>query len=344
MDKMGAAVRTGAVTMSELKPCYSVERCNLVEHVPLSTPFAITLAPSTACIFKCCYCPHSIPGTPFVKKNMMWDTFTKIVEQIQEFDTKLKAIHIQGMGEPLINKDLPKMIAYIKERDIADQLNLITNGALLTKQYSLNLIASGLDTIKISLQGLTAEKYYETSRYRINMQKLIDDIAFLYKNKKKCQIYVKVADISLDEGDKEKFFKTFTPISDRANLEYIRPMYDGINYEERNIVKTPGVNIYAQYHPSFEVCSMGFFMMYINSMGDVYPCCNYRDPAGWGNIHSKTLRNIWNSDTRKDFLKMMVRKERYHQDKYPICTTCYMPDAMLKIEDNLNSLQENDLL
>lgn len=275
---------------------------------------------------------------------MKWDTFTKIVDQIQEFDTKLKAIHFQGMGEPLLNKDLPKMIAYIKERDVADHLNLITNGSLLTEQLSLDLIASGLDTIKISLQGMTAEKYWETSRYKINIQKLIDDITFLYQHKQDCQIYVKVANISLDKGDKEKFFETFSPRSDRANIEYIRPMYDGINYEERNIVKTPGVNIYDQNHPTFEVCSMGFFMMYINSQGDVYPCCNYQDPAGWGNTLEHSLKEIWNGKSRQDFLKMMVRKERYHQDKYPICKTCYMPDAMLRIEDNLNSLEEKDLL
>lgn len=274
---------------------------------------------------------------------MKWDTFTRIVDQIQEFDKKIKAIHFQGMGEPLLNKDLPKMIAYIKEKDVAEQLNLITNGALLTEKLSLALISSGIDTIKISLQGLTAKRYYETCGVWMDMDRLTKNIRFLNDHKKDCEVFVKVANISLDEGDTDRFFSIFSPISDRANIEHIRPMYAGIDYEERNIGKNPQENMYAQPHQTFEVCSLGFFIMYIDSQGNVYPCCNYRDPAGWGNTNQSTLLQIWNSKERQDFLKMMIRKERNHQTKYPICNGCNMPDAVLRIEDNLNAVEENDI-
>lgn len=269
---------------------------------------------------------------------MAWDTFTKIVDQMLEFDTKIKAIHFQGMGEPLINKKLPKMIAYIKERGIAEKLNLITNGALLTERYSLDLIASGIDTIKISLQGLTAEKYHETCGVTLDIKKLIDNITFLYHHKQDCELFIKVVDLSLGVGEDELFFSLFNQISDRANIEHIRQMFSGVDYQRCSVDKNGNANMYAQTHPTYEVCSLGFFMMYINPEGDVYPCCNQIDPAQWGNIYQNTLTEIWEGKSRQEFLEMMLRKERNNQDKYPICKNCNIPDAVLRIEDNLDTL------
>ncbi len=317
--------------MNLIKPCYNEERSILAEQIPLPAPFSITLTPSSACIFKCVYCPHSLPAGTFTKKNMRWDTFKKIVGQIEEFDTKLKAIHFQGMGEPLINKELPKMIAYVKERDIAEHLNLVTNGALLTEPLSLSLISSGIDTIKISLQGMTGKKYHEICGYDIDFDGLVNNIRFLYENKQDCEIFVKVADISLEAGDVNRFYTVFCEISDRANIEYIRPMFSDVDY--KNINPDAGLNMYAQPHRHYEVCSLGFFMMYINSEGGVYPCCNHLDPAGWGNIYQTTLKEIWTGNERKHFLRMMFWKERNHQDKYPVCKNCNIPDAVLRKED-----------
>jgi radical SAM protein with 4Fe4S-binding SPASM domain len=325
------------------KPCYTGVRCNLSEQIPLSTPFSITLTPSTACIFRCCYCPQSIVGKEFVKKNMSWEIFTKIIDQLQEFDKPLKAIHFQGMGEPLLNKDLPDMIAYAKEKKVADRLNLITNGALLNRQTTIALINAGIDTIKISMQGITARKYFETCGVQINMEKFIDNVRFLYEHRKNCELFVKVANISLGEGDADKFFDIFSPITDRANIEYIKPMYEGIDYEKNHVGKNSQTNMYNQNHSHFEVCSLGFFMMYIDSRGNVFPCCNYRDPAWWGNMNNTTLLEIWNGKARKDFLKMMIRKERNHQKVYSICNGCNMPDAVMRVEDDLDLLKKKDI-
>jgi cyclic pyranopterin phosphate synthase len=265
---------------------------------------------------------------------MAWDTFIKIVYQIQDFDLPLKAIHFQGMGEPLINKDLPKMIAYCKEKGVAERLNLITNGALLTEELSLSLIDAGIDNIKISLQGITAQKYYETCGIPwMNFDKLVNNIRFLYEHKKNCEVFVKIADISMGEGDVKRFYVKFGEISDRANIEYIKNMFQGVNPDFNKNLRS---NMYAQPHQKYEVCSLGFFMMYINSNGDVYPCCNHIDPAGWGNIYQHTLKEIWNGEQREAFLDMMLSHERNQQDEYPICNGCNIPDAVLRAEDSLD--------
>ena len=70
------------------------------------------------------------------------------------------------------------MVAYAKEKGVAEKLNLITNGVLLTKKNSLSLIESGIDTIKISLQGMTSEQYFNTCGTNVDFQKFIDNIRF----------------------------------------------------------------------------------------------------------------------------------------------------------------------
>jgi radical SAM protein with 4Fe4S-binding SPASM domain len=76
--------------------------------------------------------------------------------------------------------------------------------------------------------------------------------------------------------------------------------------------------------------------MYINSSGDVYPCCNHLDPAGWGNVDCSTLKEIWNGEQREAFLDMMLSHERNCQDDYPVCNGCNIPDAVLRKEDSLD--------
>lgn len=227
------------------------------------------------------------------------------------------------------------MIAYCKEKGIAERLNLITNGALLTEELSLALIAAGIDNIKISLQGLTAEKYEETCGVKMDMNRLVDNIRFLYEHKRNCEVFVKIADISLGEGDVKRFYLKFGEISDRTNIEHIKNMFQGV---QSNFNKDLKSNMYAQTHQHYDVCSLGFFMMYINSEGDVYPCCNHLDPAGWGNVDCNTLKEIWDGEQREAFLDMMLSHERNCQDDYPVCKYCNIPDAVLRKEDSLDEL------
>jgi radical SAM protein with 4Fe4S-binding SPASM domain len=64
---------------------------------------------------------------------------------------------MQGIGEPLLNRDLAAMICYLKQRGVYVVFN--TNATLLTDRRQAELIESGLDELHISLDGSTAETY-----------------------------------------------------------------------------------------------------------------------------------------------------------------------------------------
>ena len=64
---------------------------------------------------------------------------------------------LQGIGEPLLNRDLAAMIGYLKQRDVYVVFN--TNAALLTRRRQVELIESQLDELRVSIDGSTPETY-----------------------------------------------------------------------------------------------------------------------------------------------------------------------------------------
>jgi len=57
----------------------------------------------------------------------------------------------------MINKDIPVMVKMAKDAEIAERVEIISNGSLLDKTMSDRLIEAGLDTLRISLQGLNSK-------------------------------------------------------------------------------------------------------------------------------------------------------------------------------------------
>ena len=72
--------------------------------------------------------------------------FKKIVDE--GATNGLYAIKLGYLGEPLICKDIVKMVAYAKDKGIVDVM-FNTNGALLTKSMSEKLIKAVIDKIFI---------------------------------------------------------------------------------------------------------------------------------------------------------------------------------------------------
>jgi MoaA/NifB/PqqE/SkfB family radical SAM enzyme len=64
---------------------------------------------------------------------------------------------LHGIGEPLINRDLPRMIEHLKARGVTVLFN--TNATLLTEVWGRKLIDSGLDEMRVSLDGATPLTY-----------------------------------------------------------------------------------------------------------------------------------------------------------------------------------------
>lgn len=328
---------------SEIKPICGLERIKLAGAVPLETPFTLFVFPTTFCNFKCNYCGHSLglekmkEKYNFEPQNMPTDTYQRVIEQSKEFPDRFKLLSLTGHGEPLINKNLPQMIEFAKKANIADRVEIITNASLLTHETSRALIDAGLNTVKISLQGLSTARYSEVCGYNLDFEELIGNIRYFHQNKKECKLFVKVVDIALKSGEEEKFYNLFSDISDRMYIEQCRPVYDGVHYSESAAVT---VDRYGRVHQKRQVCPLPFFMLGIFPNGDVEPCDTIYKPVVIGNVNEDTLFDLWNGAKLRNFQMMQLKRQR---NGNPRCAVCCAPDDVSHPEDALDDAAEDIL-
>jgi radical SAM protein with 4Fe4S-binding SPASM domain len=120
--------------------------------VAAAPPRNVFIEVTNHCNLLCETCPRTFVAYE-EPKTLAWDDFVRIVEQ---FPAMERAV-LHGIGEPLLNKELPRMIAHLKERGVTVLFN--TNATLLNEIWSRNLIAAGLDELRVSIDGADPKTY-----------------------------------------------------------------------------------------------------------------------------------------------------------------------------------------
>lgn len=169
--------------MGEIRQEVRNKRIKLAEVVPLSQPYVIMIDPCGRCNFKCVFCPCNNNKSNLSERHKMMsiDVFDRVVSDIAEFPHKIKAIDVYGYGEPLLNPDLPEMIKHLYKAEVCEKIRIVTNGSLLTRQMSEELVESGLDYAKISIEGLSDGKYRDICGVDIDFNELVENIRYFYK-------------------------------------------------------------------------------------------------------------------------------------------------------------------
>ena len=115
-------------------------------------PVCLYLEVTNRCNLLCETCPRTFEDLE-PPADMSWELFTRIVDQAEGVSRAV----LHGVGEPMLVKDLPRMIRYLKARGIYTLFN--TNGTLLARTKRCELIETGLDELRVSLDAAEAESY-----------------------------------------------------------------------------------------------------------------------------------------------------------------------------------------
>jgi MoaA/NifB/PqqE/SkfB family radical SAM enzyme len=115
-------------------------------------PVCLYLEVTNRCNLPCTTCPRTYEELE-PEKDMSFELFTRIVDQY----ASVKRAVLHGVGEPMMVKDLPRMVAYLKARGVHVLFN--TNGTLLKIKKSRELIEAGLDELRVSLDAAEAGAY-----------------------------------------------------------------------------------------------------------------------------------------------------------------------------------------
>ncbi len=115
-------------------------------------PVCLYLETTNRCNLLCETCPRTFE-TLEPPADMSWDLFTRIVDQVPN----VARVVLHGVGEPMLVKNLPAMIRYLKERGIYVLFN--TNGTLMHPKRFQQWIDTGLDELRVSLDAADRSSY-----------------------------------------------------------------------------------------------------------------------------------------------------------------------------------------
>jgi radical SAM protein with 4Fe4S-binding SPASM domain len=329
--------------MAEIKPTSGVDdRIPLAAVLPLSSPFTLNVFPTNACNFKCSYCAQSLGSKETAriygldKSFMSLETMTKIVEQSKAFEP-YKLLSFMGHGEPLLNRNLPKMIELAAKAEIARRIDIITNASLLTNELADELINSGVTNLRVSLQGLDSDSYYKTCGASLDFDKFIGQLKYFYNHKKPHMgLFVKIMDVSLPDGGEEKFYNMFDGICDRMYVEKVQPVYHAVSVQNSGNENIK-YDRYGNAHPSRKVCPLIFFSLAVWPNGDVQPCDAIYKPSLLGNVHNSELHKMWNGYELREFRLQHLKGKK---ETITGCRDCCAPDDVSHPADILDGHEE----
>lgn len=273
------------------------------------------------CNAGCIFCPYSRIAREKPMGRMSWELYTKIIDEASQYNLQRCALLL--MNEPLLDHDLPRKIRYAKDRfPERTEVMITSNGSVLSDEKIKGLIDSGLDRIKISIQGLDPA-VYEYTMGKLQYDRTIEGVRRLIRavrqsKSKKPRVVLSI--VATGSNIKEvRRFKRYWRLRGVKATSVIFENKAG-NVELRGGELAPaGLR-------SPQTCFRPFRTSYILWNGDVILCCSdWGREVILGNVQRQSIREIWHGNPAND-----VREAIRHWDLEtlpPICRSCFKAEA-----------------
>jgi cyclic pyranopterin phosphate synthase len=121
----------------------------------------VRISVTDRCNFRCQYCMPA-EGLPWLNRDALltYEEITRLVALLSSMG--VHDVRLTG-GEPLVRKELWRLIASLSALKDVHDLSLTTNGYLLDRQVG-DLVAAGLRRVNVSLDALAADRFFELTR------------------------------------------------------------------------------------------------------------------------------------------------------------------------------------
>lgn len=144
-----------------------------------SFPYLMILEVTNICNLKCPFCltGKGVSGGRD-KRHMTYEEAILLIDSVADYVFMLQ---LYTWGEPLLNKDIVKIVEYAKRKNLYVMLS--TNATALNEVNVQRMISSGIDYVTLAVDGITQETY---EQYRVggNYQKILDNVAQMLAIKK----------------------------------------------------------------------------------------------------------------------------------------------------------------
>lgn len=238
-------------------------------------------------------------------------------------------------GEPMLRRDLLEIAAYA--RDLGLRVNMITNATLLRDAATAERIAELFDTVTVSMDGGTAE-IHERTRGKGTFARTVAALRLLNAAGVHPIINHVVSENNVDHlADLAETLADITTRQVRLmhHSALGRGAHDGVSFEwtqyktahefvwtsplAKNLL--PDGPIAAKPCSLRGNCGLGGTEIYVDSLGDVYPCKLITDaPHKAGNVRVSPLAEIYENPMMADLRASSVLEQINLTD----CSQCYI--------------------
>ena len=266
------------------------------------------------------------------------ELFLRILDNVQ---ATAHTMQFYFQGEPLLNKQLPEMIA------VAHKLGLYTivstNAQALNRSTAEALVKSGLNRIIVSIDGFSEESY---AAYRIggSLHKALEGLQHMANAKaehhSRIRIELQVLRLRSNEHEWQWIKKNYKKLgathlvfktAQLYNFEHGHPLMPSDERYSRYRKTANGTYIHKSSHlsplalsPHRLIASQPCLRLWsgcvITTQGDVLPCCYDKDHRhAYGNITQQSLAELYHSPKANALRRRVLL---YQGEPLEMCKNC----------------------
>jgi MoaA/NifB/PqqE/SkfB family radical SAM enzyme len=271
-----------------------------------------------------------------------------LLEMTYEFAKTVSTVYPFGLGEPLLHPNIAEIVG--KYKSSGPSVGMVTNGMLLTKDISRELILKGLDQLVISVDAADASLFAEI-RKGGDLQRILENIRTMNELKKSFNLqnpflafnvvaqagnFHQLPQIVELAGELSILSVTITPITVHSHIAGIQDQeLNGSIPRWREILDTcerkasmagisitqdrlyhvmNGVSPEDLYHKTIP-CPEPFRFIGIRTNGDIFPCCNWNVDQPIARLSrtedpKSALKKVW-SDPAWQMLRQNIISGEY---------------------------------
>ena len=273
---------------------------------PEHDPVCLYLETTNRCNLLCTTCPRTFEELE-PPADMSWQLFCSIVDQIPN----LARAVLHGVGEPMLVKNLPRMVRYLKDRGTYVLFN--TNGTVLNEKNGRALIEAELDELRVSFDAANAESY-KTIRGKNYFNRILKNVrafrdlqereghdkprmsAWLTGLRETVEQLPEFVRVAAEAGVREVYLQRLVFFEENAigMARADQALYEqlsreeashldrataiaaalGITFSASGAASEPGMSFKRSDHGSpWSLCRRPWTVMYITANGRALPCC-----------------------------------------------------------------------
>lgn len=297
-----------------------------LESLRSSDPILFNAETTNNCNMKCIMCPRTTHMTRPIS-NMSEEVFTAALQQLRPHDKReleefwkfvrdeyeirfedrtensfyfyivSQCLTLHGYGEPLLDKKLIERVREATSLGFPTYLSCVP--ANLTVEKGLGLMEAGLTVLKVSIDALDDENQKKIRGGANNFSEAFDTVKGLLAEKKSRGLSTLIVPtmISFSDGaEAKKMQEEFLQLWDGLEAyAYVKSLDNRWKLEE-------DVDANNNSHYSSQYCEFPWTSLSIQANGDIVPCTQFYDlEFELGNIKEKSLVEIWNSESFREF-------------------------------------------